>query len=870
MLPLTKFVKLLVPKVKSEGTCKQGERSDLTGCTPASGEVGNPDKKPDDTSAEKPSGKSTLSKEVAAKVHSPEFKAWFGDWEKDPQNASKVINPETGEPKETHVIPRAVYHGRSRKFDAFKEGESPGVVGFFSESESYAAEYGEIVEPFFLNIRKPLNLSQMGNAEDRYSQTGKSVKRKVKDWFRIMQEQGVDTSKINLGDEIDEDDKVPYWGLLDSSAGNVSKSSNLIAELRRQGFDGIIGREGEDNALAYAAFAPTQIKGADNEGSFDPSNPNTRKSFPSVLVDCPGCGGNVLSFGDLLFCREPGCEWQSPTEGYVKSLNTETKALHKYASTQFNLEGTIADTILEMASRIPDEDLAKDGREFEPHVTIKYGLHTDYPDEVKLALVEWMKLRGKNCVNVRLKDTSLFPGDGFEVVKIDVESDDLHSLNEHISSFLECTDTHPEYVPHVTLAYVKSGLGEKYIEMYDVFGEEVVLRHFVFSDADGKRTMFDMATYSTDRSLFGIKGICQQGERSDLTGCTPANGEASQQSNQESSNTPTDLLNELGDLYEQPEVKSRFGRMTKIAKGVLANAIATIGDLAPDVIPNAYDHARNALLSTAVPGVPVNDIALALSKVVAWTWKKVKANANKALSVDKLEAIRDVTKILYAMLGLPDDTPLPTDEQIEESLKAKENKMKDMSAYDTTRGGALIGMPMKRRKLLHPSIKSLGYLSDAQMKAKEQGADEKTIQKIADLAKTSEKIQQIIGNGSVGVRPPKEEKPNEKPKSKLQPPKMKSHVGYQSKKLSHDADIALQVIKRACGQYNLAPLVAVRRALAVAGFSSRGQQDSLIQELRRAMRVSATGFEGRHGISKEEQDAAIVEGNNRLGFLAMR
>jgi hypothetical protein len=38
------------------------------------------------------------------------------------------------------------------------------------------------------------------------------------------------------------------------------------------------------------------------------------------VADCPGCGGKVLSFGDLLFCKELGCDWQAPTETYVKSL----------------------------------------------------------------------------------------------------------------------------------------------------------------------------------------------------------------------------------------------------------------------------------------------------------------------------------------------------------------------------------------------------------------------------------------------------------------------------------------------------------------------------------------------------------------------
>ena len=45
-----------------------------------------------------PNGKqSNLTPKQYKLVRTPEFKAWFGDWEKDPANASKVVD-ENGEP----------------------------------------------------------------------------------------------------------------------------------------------------------------------------------------------------------------------------------------------------------------------------------------------------------------------------------------------------------------------------------------------------------------------------------------------------------------------------------------------------------------------------------------------------------------------------------------------------------------------------------------------------------------------------------------------------------------------------------------------------------------------------------------------------
>ena len=57
-----------------------------------------------------PNGKpSNLTAEQYKLVRSEEFKKWFGDWEKDPANASKVID-ENGEPL-------VVYRGFNKKSD---------------------------------------------------------------------------------------------------------------------------------------------------------------------------------------------------------------------------------------------------------------------------------------------------------------------------------------------------------------------------------------------------------------------------------------------------------------------------------------------------------------------------------------------------------------------------------------------------------------------------------------------------------------------------------------------------------------------------------------------------------------------------------
>jgi hypothetical protein len=54
---------------------------------------------------------SNLTAEQYKLVRTPEFKAWFGDWENDPENSSKVVD-ENGEPL-------VVWRGEAKDFNKF-------------------------------------------------------------------------------------------------------------------------------------------------------------------------------------------------------------------------------------------------------------------------------------------------------------------------------------------------------------------------------------------------------------------------------------------------------------------------------------------------------------------------------------------------------------------------------------------------------------------------------------------------------------------------------------------------------------------------------------------------------------------------------
>jgi hypothetical protein len=106
-----------------------------------------------------PNGKpSNLTPEQYKLVRSPEFKAWFGDWENDPANASKVVD-ENGEPL-------VCYHQSNKKFTKFDyELSYDGAIWFTSNIEKIknyetSASGNGIIYEVFLNINK------MGNWDD--------------------------------------------------------------------------------------------------------------------------------------------------------------------------------------------------------------------------------------------------------------------------------------------------------------------------------------------------------------------------------------------------------------------------------------------------------------------------------------------------------------------------------------------------------------------------------------------------------------------------------------------------------------------------------------------------------------------------------
>jgi 2'-5' RNA ligase len=170
----------------------------------------------------------------------------------------------------------------------------------------------------------------------------------------------------------------------------------------------------------------------------------------------------------------------------VQRLLAENQKERSYSCTMLYIPTGDQDRILDIGKQIDPKDLSGDGLEDSPHVTLKYGTHTSDPEDV------WELIDGYPSIPITLGKLSTFPPneeEGFEVLKIDVESQELTEIHDLLSEKLENTDKHAEsggYKPHLTIAYLKTGAAQKYLDLAnDLEGETFDCSTVVFSDQDG-------------------------------------------------------------------------------------------------------------------------------------------------------------------------------------------------------------------------------------------------------------------------------------------------------------------------------------------------------------------------------------------------
>lgn len=261
---------------------------DGTGIIDPSGKL--PLKESDDELLAPNGEKSNLNKNQWLQVRTPAFKKWFGDWENDPKNSSKVVD-ENGEPL-------VVYHGVSiwddddssdkiERFDYFDRNISKNGF-YFSNSKPFRDEwvssqkYSNLEDgkyDCFLNIRNPLIMNYEGMSFCAFE--ARKLKPELGQKFLDF---------IADYHNYDENDK--YWDIqIDDVIYFLTKSNN-------NKYDGIIGKNVIEDYVVnsgiindYVAFNSNQVKSAtDNNGEFSTMSNNIRESYGAIkesILDVP-------------------------------------------------------------------------------------------------------------------------------------------------------------------------------------------------------------------------------------------------------------------------------------------------------------------------------------------------------------------------------------------------------------------------------------------------------------------------------------------------------------------------------------------------------------------------------------------------------
>ena len=202
-----------------------------------------------------PNGKkSNLTERQYAQVRTKAFKDWFGDWENNPNEASKVVD-ENGEPL-------VVYHGGSNtkifntKGGAFGAGIKKGDIGtYFSTSEQDAKSYEEIYN--FKIGEKWITLSELANSGEMSEEDIKAL-----DEAWEIERPNTRAFFLNI-----KNPKVTNY--IGNNLDGYDKKDSNINENNDGQYIIVTGRKIKE----YVVFNPNQIKSAtDNVGTFSRTN----------------------------------------------------------------------------------------------------------------------------------------------------------------------------------------------------------------------------------------------------------------------------------------------------------------------------------------------------------------------------------------------------------------------------------------------------------------------------------------------------------------------------------------------------------------------------------------------------------------------
>lgn len=174
---------------------------------------------------------------------------------------------------------------------------------------------------------------------------------------------------------------------------------------------------------------------------------------------------------------------------FMKESEEKSGNLYRYGCVMVGLDISNWDSLtseIDPNDVYHPEDPAK-GVETNPHVTILYGLN-------KGVTVEQVKSVFDNFhgdIKVEINGVGIFENEEFDVVKLNViPSESLRTLHDELKKFPN-SDQYPEYKPHITIAFVKKGMGKKYANPNYKYTIKKIGK-VKYSTPEGEKVYFDI------------------------------------------------------------------------------------------------------------------------------------------------------------------------------------------------------------------------------------------------------------------------------------------------------------------------------------------------------------------------------------------
>ena len=300
--------------------------------------------------------KSNLTAEQYELVRTPEFKAWFGDWENAPENASKFVD-NNGEPKVMYhqtsdTVKNILYkEGIFKKgFESASKNDKETPYGFFFKKikdniglkgVSQISVFLDSKKPLFFKERSDINLF-FNDAVNGFSENNLEYERNDIEYQKEFNEQmkkassmfkihGTESDIGKLTRKTFEEESTELLGEWAEKNNDISVAQKKLMTdfLKNNDYDSMVIENDEGSfgrkTDATIVFDSNQIKLADGSNTtFDSSNPDIRfddggeitidsKPFTDIpdydmtikeafeaIADAPYDRGNAKYFGDWL------------------------------------------------------------------------------------------------------------------------------------------------------------------------------------------------------------------------------------------------------------------------------------------------------------------------------------------------------------------------------------------------------------------------------------------------------------------------------------------------------------------------------------------------------------------------------------------